>query len=155
MSKILNDSELQEIRERQEALRYLYPQILGHQVLQDIPAIFQHLDALVAERDLALSSLETANAAHYSTIAQDEGRIDEAHYRATKAREDYNKALAALDAEAAAHSVTRAALVAAPEWELVPVVDAGYQRRCPICKRYDYRGHAPDCLRKVALEQAP
>ena len=101
MSKILNDSELQEIREDLDDGEYFDTLTIG--------PLLDYIDALAAS----------------------------------------------LDAEAAAHSVTRAALVAAPEWELVPVVDAGYQRRCPICKRYDHQGHADDCLRKVALEQAP
>ena len=105
MSKILNDSELQEIRKRLDALRYLYPQILGHLVLQDISAIFQHIDALAVS----------------------------------------------LDAEAAAHSATRAALVASPEWvQKSPLSIHGI---CPVCHGIDV--HAPDCLRKVALEQAP
>jgi len=107
MSKILNDSELQEIHEKLRQIGFMYTHLSWiYEVADDI---MSHIDALAAS----------------------------------------------LDAEAAAHSVTRAALVAAPEWELVPVVDAGYQRRCPICKRYDHQGHADDCLRKVALEQAP
>ena len=108
MSKILNDSELQEIRELS-----VYTHGEEWAFVTDlegyVPALLDHIDALAAS----------------------------------------------LDAEAAAHSVTRAALVASPEWELVPIADAGYQRRCPICKRYDHLGHADDCLRRVALEQAP
>jgi len=73
-------------------------------------------------------------------------------------REEEN--LASLDAEATAHSLTRAALVASPEW--VGLV------KCEICGGLrpsyydelaadlfltddDIRGHAPDCTRQVAL----
>ena len=110
MSKILNDSELQEIRKRLDALRYLYPQILGHLVLQDISAIFQHIDALAVS----------------------------------------------LDAEAAAHSVTRAALVASPEYIKIDDYNSGESwLECAHCHYTLLDGHANDCLLKVALEQAP
>ena len=120
MSKILNDSELQEIRELS-----VYTHGEEWAFVTDlegyVPALLDHIDAMTA----------------------------------------------ALDAEAAAHSVTRAALVASPEW-VAQVYGVGNNmvsaHICPHCKNvapgeppYVAQalerniGHATDCLRQVAL----
>ena len=150
MSKILNDSELQEIRERCEAAS---PGPWTTEPWDDYPAVAYHI--LDASGDYDVQYFVPLDKHYECGPLADCSFIAHARHDIPALLDHIDALAASLDAEAAAHSVTRAALVASPEWELVPVVDAGYQRRCPICKRYDYQGHAPDCLRQVALEQAP
>ena len=101
MSKILNDSELQEIHEKLRQIGFMYTHLSWiYEVADDI---MSHIDALAAS----------------------------------------------LDAEAAAHSVTRAALLRSPEWVDSP---GGGNSHCPLCRGYQFDdGHVTDCLRQVAL----
>lgn len=108
MSKILNDSELQEIHEKLRQIGFMYTHLSWiYEVADDI---MSHIDALAAS----------------------------------------------LDAEAAAHSVTRAALVASPEYIYIDDYNSGESwLECAHCHYTLLDGHANDCLLKVALEQAP
>ena len=108
MSKILNDSELQEIRDHLNMVYHLDK--ISPLNFLEIIKLFDHIDALAAS----------------------------------------------LDAEAAAHSVTRAALVASPEYIYIDDYNSGESwLECAHCHYTLLDGHANDCLLKVALEQAP
>ena len=143
MSKILNDSELQEIRGRAEVATP------APWVVEEYNSILDMYEIGCADDDICRVEIngtgepeQDANNAVFVAHAPTD----------IHALLDHIDALAAsLDAEAAAHSVTRAALVASPEWvQKSPLSIHGI---CPVCHGIDV--HAPDCLRKVALEQAP
>ena len=130
MSKILNDSQLAETRNHLNMVYHLNK--ISPLNFLEIIKLFDHIDAMTSDY---LVSLE-AVARQYNNLASECERL-----------------ATSLDAEAAAHSVTRAALVASPEWVDSP---GGGNASCPHCHGLKWHeGHAPDCLRRVALEQAP
>ena len=132
MSKILNDAELAEIRDK------LFGYLVAIQ--GECEAANEH-----SEIDLCLALPDKVGTAiiRISVMA---GNLF-----------DHIDALAAsLDAEAAAHSVTRAALVASPEYIYIDDYNSGESwLECAHCHYTLLDGHANDCLLKVALEQAP
>ena len=148
MSKILNDSELQEIRERCEAAS---PGPWTTEPWDDYPAVAYHI--LDASGDYDVQYFVPLDKHYECGPLADCSFIAHARHDIPALLDHIDALAASLDAEAAAHSVTRAALVASPEWVDSP---GGGNASCPHCHGMKWHeGHADDCLRRVALEQAP
>jgi len=152
----MNDAELKAIRKRADYLNSRTTNAspsLQFWANSDIPALLADHDRLTATFTKALDNCDIPDSIgmctghSYTMDERCELLVDHVKFltRTLDIMTD------SLDAEATAHSLTRAALVASPEWVPNALYTDIINYFCISCLRAKEGGHAPDCTRQVAL----